>query len=102
MGDRRAAVARLPRIIRLPGGFIIEVKQRRLSGSWGTWNYDMNTGVGVIEINSKADLARKWRTLAHELLHAAGDYEHWVEEMKARPIEVAMGQTAAELTDKGD
>ena len=57
----------------------------------------MELKAGVITLNQKADLPRKWRTLAHEILHAASDYEHWVEETVARPLEVEMGRTAAAL-----
>ena len=90
---------RLPRIIRLPGGFVIEVKKGRLPGEFGSWDYSMELNAGIIKINGKADVARQWRTLAHELLHAASDYEHWVEETIARPLETVISQTAAELRD---
>lgn len=90
---------RLPRIIRLPGGFVIEIKRKKMSGEWGGWDYDLDAALGVISINRKADLARQWRTLAHELHHAMTDYQHWVEEIIARPTETAMGQTAQELRE---
>lgn len=87
---------RLPRVIRLPGGFVVEVKKCRMP-EWGSWDYSIEAKCGIIKINSKANLARQWRTLAHEILHMATDYEHFIEETVARPIELEMGQTAAEL-----
>jgi hypothetical protein len=89
---------RLPRIIRLPGGFIIEVKLCRLSGEWGSWDYSIEAALGLIKINKRADRARQWRTLGHELHHAMTDYNHWLD-YKVRELETAMGQTAAELRE---
>lgn len=92
---------RLPRIIRLPGGFVIEVKKTRLpADEWGSWMYSLEAKLGVIKISNKADLPRQWRTLAHELLHAATDYEHFIEEAVARPLETEMGRTMQELSDE--
>lgn len=92
---------RLPRVIRLPGGFVIEVKKTRMpANEYGDWGYSLEARCGIIRISKKADLARQWRTLAHEMLHAATDYEHFVEEMVARPLETEMGRTAVELKDE--
>jgi hypothetical protein len=89
---------RLPKFIRLPGGFIIEVKQRKLSGEYGNWSYCLEANCGLIKIDQRLDLARKYRILAHELLHGLTDYSHWLD-LKARELETQMGRTAADLRE---
>lgn len=91
---------RLPRIIKFPGGFIIEVKICKLPGAWGYWDYSIEAGCGIIKINKNASLPRKWWALGHELGHAAEDYAHWLQETIVKPLEIEMGRTAAEL--RGD
>lgn len=93
---------RLPRIIRLPGGFIIHVKQKPLKNEHGYFTYDIKAAVGTIWINSNDDLSRKFRTMGHELVHAANDYEHWVTETISRPLEIEMGETIQALDDSDD
>jgi hypothetical protein len=90
---------RLPRTIKLPGGFTVEVKQCRLTGAWGHWNYSLEANCGIIKINKKSDLARKWWTLAHEMGHVAEDYEHWVIETIVKPLQIEMGRSAADLRE---
>lgn len=90
---------RLPRVLRLPGGFVIHVKQKPLKDEHGYFEYSIKTGVGVIWLNSQDDLSRKWRTWAHEMIHAANDYEHWVTETISRPLEIEMGETLMDLDD---
>ena len=90
---------RLPRIIRLPGGFVIEVKKQRLVGVHGSWDYCLEANCGIIKIDKRADLARQWRTLGHELHHAMTDYNLWLD-YNIRGLETEMGRTAADL--RGD
>ena len=90
---------RLPRVIRLPGGFVVEIKKQRLSGVYGSWDYSIEASCGIIKIDSRVDVARAWRTLGHELHHAMTDYNHWLD-FKVREVETEMGRTAAEL--RGD
>lgn len=87
---------RLPRSIRFPAGFTIEVRLCRLSGVYGSWEYSLEDNSGVIKIDSRADWPRRYRTLAHEMQHAITDYSHWLD-LRARELEIEMGQTLAEL-----
>lgn len=91
-------LARLPKTIKWPGGFTIQVKQTKKIHEYGHWVGE-HAG-GTIRLKEDEDLPRKWRTLAHELVHAAIDYHHYIEEEVARPVEIEMGQTMAALEDE--
>ena len=91
---------RLPRVIRLPGGFTITVKQRKCPDSHGYWSeYSITRGTGILVINKDDDLADKWHYLGHEFIHAANDYAHFLDQTIVRPLQIEMGETLHALEE---
>jgi len=96
---------RRPSAIKLPGGFTIRIvywSSRKIASTLaldgslhdkdllGFWD----VGCNRIVINSSEPLWIQIKTLGHELVHAAHDYNHWLEQAYIDPIMEEVGETA--------
>jgi len=96
---------RRPRTIKLPGGYAIKIvywSKRKIANALsldgslhdkdllGFWD----VGYDRIVINNSEPLWVQIKTLGHELVHAAHDYNHWLEQKFVDPIMQEVGETA--------
>jgi hypothetical protein len=97
---------RLPKEIRLPFGYRIEIRYRTgrqlkklgLDGSHGCW-YGPDR---AIYIRSDDHVGEQCETIAHELEHASTDYRHWVDMYVRMPLIQESAETALDLAEEDD
>lgn len=63
--------------------------------AFGWW--DSNTR--KITINKDEPKWVQIRTLGHELVHAANDYSHWLEQNVVSPMQIEAGETVLALEE---
>ena len=98
----KTSTPRLPHSIRLPFGFVIPIRYRTqaqmvkigLGSCHGAWD----AGERAIYVCRDDHVAEQAETIAHELLHAANDYRHWVDQCIRIPLQMQSAETAMELS----
>lgn len=89
---------RLPKIIKFPFGFTVTIERKNIE-EHGLWYYDLS-GKGKIILNKKDSLPVQYNVLAHELIHAANDFQHWVAIKVTTPMEIEMGESISALEEE--
>lgn len=92
----------LPHSITLPGGYRIQIKyipakKIKFGGqsAYGWWESDSRR----IFINKDEPIWMQIHILGHELIHAANDYAHWLEETIVTPMKIEVGETLDALDE---
>ena len=97
---------RMPRRIKLPFGFVIEVRYRtkkqlaamgfgQVAGAWLMDGKQPPT----IYVARDDHVADQCETIAHELQHSLTDYRHWVDSTLRYPLQQESAETALELSE---
>jgi hypothetical protein len=73
-------IPRIPKVVRLPGGFCIPVKLAPRPSEYLDEDDDgIYDSVAGIVLWENLTPRQKWHRLAHEMKHAYADWDRWIE-----------------------
>lgn len=96
----------IPRVVHLPGNFVIRVYlltskqmvQAGLKDAYAGWEGEH--GGGKIFIDNNLTYNERWSSFVHEMHHALTDWDHYIRETYITPFMIEMGINLDILEEK--